>query len=216
MTGGNPGGWRGSGLLRCARNDGLQPRGVANAVIARSAATKQSRGAGATLDCFAPLAMTGGNPGGWRGSGLLRCARNDGLQPRGVANAVIARSAATKQSRGAGATLDCFAPLAMTGGNPGGWRGSGLLRCARNDGLQPRGVANAVIARSAATKQSRGAGATLDCFAPLAMTGGNPGGWRGSGLLRCARNDVALYRSRFKKLEQNLIEKVYQPFRILL
>src|SRR5215208_5742457 len=101
------------------------------------------------MDCFAPLAMTAvwnhsspslrgvqrrSNPElvRWLNNGLLRSARNDG----GVESSfpVIARSAATKQSRACALVKN------------------GLLRSARNDG----GVESSsrIIARSAATKQS--------------------------------------------------------------
>ncbi len=127
-------------LLRSARNDNNpHPRGPAPShVIARSAATKQSRKVGHDVrDCFAPLAMTifpartaaapprhceersdaAIPPRTARCTGLLRSARNDNNPyPRGPAPShVIARSAATKQSRKVGHDVgDCFAPLAMT------------------------------------------------------------------------------------------------------
>jgi hypothetical protein len=125
-------------------------------------APKQSRRAYFSLDCFARQ---------------LPHARNDGIERESDGNKarlsscadatrVIARSEATKQSRRAFASLDCFARQ---------------LPRARNDGIEREFDGNKahpssgpgavrVIARRVAPKQSRRAFASLDCFAALAMT----------------------------------------------
>src|SRR6267143_518596 len=148
----------------------IQPvaAGPSRAVIARSAATKQSilsfRGG---MDCFAALAMTGEG----MAQRLMEVFPPE-IQPvaAGPSRAVIASSEATKQSilscRG---EMDCFAALAMTGKG----MAQRLMEVFPLE-IQPvaAGPSRAVIARSEATKQSilscRG---EMDCFAALAMTG---------------------------------------------
>ena len=142
---------RGAGLLYFVRNDGCEVGG-----LPRFARNDRERG----LDCFASLAMTGGE-GGW--IALLRS------QWRVWGRWIATLCSQWREEWG----LDCFASLAMTGGE-GCWIatlrsqwqgvGIGLLHFARNDGRRGCWI---VVLRSQ-WREERG----LDCHASLAMTGG--------------------------------------------